>query len=47
MLEVTITVEKLSVPLDRAVAARVRRAAELEGMTLSAWLPGLSTRPRR
>jgi len=38
MLEVTITVEKLSVSLDQAVAARARRAAELEGMTLSEWL---------
>src|SRR5262249_25652257 len=38
MLEVTITVEKLTVSLDQAVAARARRAAELEGMTLSEWL---------
>jgi hypothetical protein len=40
MMEVTVTVavEKLSVSLDQEVVARARRAAELEGMSLSAWL---------
>ena len=33
-----MTVEKISISLDQEIAARARRAAELEGMSLSAWL---------
>jgi hypothetical protein len=37
-VEVTVAVEKLSISLDEEIAARARRAAELEGMSLSGWL---------
>jgi hypothetical protein len=37
-VEVTVTVEKLSISLDQEVAAKARRAAKSEGMSLSAWL---------
>lgn len=33
-----MTVEKISISLDQEIAARARRAAELEGMSLSGWL---------
>ena len=33
-----MTVEKLSISLDQEIAARARRAAEIEGMSLSGWL---------
>jgi len=38
MLEVTMTVEKISISLDEETAKQARAAAEIEGMSLSAWL---------